>query len=146
MKSLEEYFAKYGESHRHSSNLLLHKICVPLIMWSLLAFLHTFRIEDFHLSYILVVISLSFYAGLKRPLLFVLMLIVTLLMIATFAAIPHLRVVSLIVFALAWIGQFVGHHIEGKKPSFLDDLQFLLIGPAWILFQVPGLKKVLCKN
>jgi uncharacterized membrane protein YGL010W len=41
--------------------------------------------------------------------------------------------ISLVVFALAWIGQFIGHHIEGKKPSFLKDLAFLLIGPAWLL-------------
>ena len=40
---------------------------------------------------------------------------------------------SLLIFAVAWIGQFIGHHIEGAKPSFLKDLQFLLIGPAWIL-------------
>ncbi len=37
------------------------------------------------------------------------------------------------IFVVAWIGQFIGHHIEGKKPSFLKDLQFLLIGPAWLL-------------
>ena len=39
----------------------------------------------------------------------------------------------LIVFALAWIGQFYGHSVEGKKPSFLKDLQFLLIGPMWLM-------------
>ena len=37
------------------------------------------------------------------------------------------------VFILAWIGQFIGHKIEGKKPSFFEDIQFLLIGPAWLL-------------
>lgn len=36
-------------------------------------------------------------------------------------------------FVLLWIAQFVGHKIEGKRPSFLADLQFLLIGPAWVL-------------
>jgi uncharacterized membrane protein YGL010W len=36
-------------------------------------------------------------------------------------------------FAAAWVGQFKGHQIEGKKPSFLKDLQFLLVGPAWLL-------------
>ncbi len=44
-----------------------------------------------------------------------------------------LWLVSLAVFAGAWVGQFVGHKIEGKKPSFLKDVQFLLIGPAWLL-------------
>jgi uncharacterized membrane protein YGL010W len=41
--------------------------------------------------------------------------------------------ISLIIFALAWIFQFVGHKIEGKKPSFFKDVQFLLIGPAWLM-------------
>ena len=37
------------------------------------------------------------------------------------------------VFVVAWIGQFVGHHIEGRRPSFLTDLTYLLIGPIWVL-------------
>jgi len=47
---------------------------------------------------------------------------------------------SSIVFALAWIGQFVGHKLEGKKPSFLKDLQFLLIGPIWVVFKNTKIK------
>jgi uncharacterized membrane protein YGL010W len=41
--------------------------------------------------------------------------------------------VAIVVFVVAWVGQFVGHRIEGRKPSFLEDLQFLLVGPAWLL-------------
>jgi uncharacterized membrane protein YGL010W len=41
--------------------------------------------------------------------------------------------VCLALFIVAWIFQFIGHKIEGKKPSFFKDLQFLLIGPAWLL-------------
>ena len=44
-----------------------------------------------------------------------------------------LMITSIIVFILSWILQFIGHKIEGKKPSFLKDVQFLLIGPAWLL-------------
>jgi uncharacterized membrane protein YGL010W len=50
---------------------------------------------------------------------------------------------SLGIFVLAWIGQFIGHHVEGKKPSFFKDLQFLLIGPAWLLgflFRLAGVR------
>ena len=43
---------------------------------------------------------------------------------------------SLAIFVIAWIGQFYGHKLEGKKPSFLKDLQFLLIGPAWVIKKV----------
>ena len=45
--------------------------------------------------------------------------------------VPYIYV-SIGIFFLAWMGQFIGHNIEGKKPSFLKDLQFLLIGPAWV--------------
>ena len=47
--------------------------------------------------------------------------------------IPTLLYIYVVVFIIAWIGQFVGHKIEGKKQSFFEDLQFLLIGPAWLL-------------
>jgi uncharacterized membrane protein YGL010W len=36
------------------------------------------------------------------------------------------------VLVLAWIGQFAGHAIEGRRPSFTTDLAYLLIGPAWL--------------
>jgi uncharacterized membrane protein YGL010W len=44
-----------------------------------------------------------------------------------------LAYISLAVFVVAWIVQFYGHKIEGKKPSFLKDVQFLMIGPAWLM-------------
>jgi uncharacterized membrane protein YGL010W len=44
--------------------------------------------------------------------------------------------ICLTLFVVAWIGQFIGHKIEGKKPSFFKDVQFLLIGPAWLLSKV----------
>jgi uncharacterized membrane protein YGL010W len=46
---------------------------------------------------------------------------------------PALWLVCLVIFVLAWIGQIIGHKIEGKKPSFLEDVKFLLIGPIWLL-------------
>jgi uncharacterized membrane protein YGL010W len=43
---------------------------------------------------------------------------------------------SLVIFAIAWVFQFIGHHLEGKRPSFFKDLQFLLIGPLWVLYPI----------
>ena len=54
------------------------------------------------------------------------------LLVENYFATPLWRI-SLYIFVIAWIGQFIGHKIEGKKPSFFQDLQFLLIGPAWLL-------------
>jgi uncharacterized membrane protein YGL010W len=53
----------------------------------------------------------------------------------------NLLLFSVGVFSVAWIGQFYGHHIEGKKPSFINDLQFLLIGPAWVIQNLFATKK-----
>ena len=47
--------------------------------------------------------------------------------------VQQLLILAIAVFVVAWIAQFVGHKIEGRKPSFLTDLTYLLIGPAWVL-------------
>ena len=46
---------------------------------------------------------------------------------------PSIWKLSMLIFIFACIGQFIGHKIEGQKPSFFEDIQFLLIGPAWLL-------------
>ena len=65
------------------------------------------------------------------------MFLIAILMIASISWIqffdPSIWKSSLIIFTLAWIGQFIGHKIEGQKPSFFEDFKFLLIGPAWLL-------------
>ena len=59
------------------------------------------------------------------------------------SGIMPLWLLCVILFVLAWLGQFYGHKIEGKKPSFLKDIQFLMIGPAWLMsfiYQKLGVK------
>ena len=48
----------------------------------------------------------------------------------------HLLQIYTALFIIAWIGQFIGHSIEGKRPSFFRDIQFLMIGPLWLLSAV----------
>jgi len=142
MRSLSSYLTDYAESHRNPTNVGIHNIAVPLIMWSLLGFLHTFTLghPDVHLSYVLIACAMAFYASLKQPLVLLAMGFVTLLMVASFSLIPELRSVSAVVFVLAWVAQFYGHKVEGKKPSFFKDLLFLLIGPVWVLGKAfPGI-------
>lgn len=135
MRSLDSYLEEYAESHRNPTNKAIHNIAVPLIMWSLLGFLHTFTIgnSDFRLSYVLIVVSMLYYATFKKPLVLLAMGLVTALMVASFFFIPELRIVSLVVFFVSWVAQFYGHKVEGKKPSFFKDLLFLLIGPIWVM-------------
>lgn len=135
MKTLEQWFDEYGQSHRDARNRAIHKICVPAIQWSLLGLLWAVKLGPVNLAWILVAAALVFYAALSRRLL-AFMIVESALMLWSLAALEAagapLVAIGATVFVVAWIGQFIGHKIEGKKPSFFQDLQFLLIGPAWV--------------
>ena len=145
MRQIDVLLEKYGESHLNLTNKLIHWVCVPAIMFSLLILLFCipfFVDRTFWTNWALVILVLAwiYYARLSMSLLcgFVviggLMLwgIVSLYALADFN-VGRLATWAAIIFVVAWIGQFIGHKIEGKKPSFLEDLQFLLIGPAWLM-------------
>lgn len=143
-KSADQWFSEYGESHQNRTNKALHWVCVPLIAACVIAlvweiptptFMH--RVPFLNWATLLVAASLVFYVRLSPPLA-VGMLIFSIAVVGAIAAYERLDLapvwqVALLAFALAWIGQFAGHSIEGKKPSFFQDLQFLLIGPIWLL-------------
>jgi len=130
MRKIDELFGRYNESHRNRSNKIIHWICVPLIMWSVLAALWAWTPVA---AYALIALALTYYVSIS-PAIALGMLAVSALMVLTLAAIEdRLLITAAVVFIAAWIGQFVGHKIEGKKPSFFEDLTFLLIGPAWLL-------------
>lgn len=139
MRSLNQYLELYAESHTHQLNLLIHKICVPAIMWSVLGIFHTVQISGVPLSYLVTALALVFYFRLSKKV-FLAMVIVSLLMLYSFAFVPKLGLVCVVVFVIAWIGQFWGHFVEGAKPSFIDDLKFLLIGPVWVLVSLGIIK------
>ena len=145
-KSIEQWLNEYGESHQNPLNKSIHWICVPLIMLSLIGLLYTipykisFTLNNNHYLVNWAIIFLSFvsffYFRLSKTL-FIGMIIISVSMLygAKFLSSFDwpLWKSCLLIFILSWIGQFIGHKIEGKKPSFLKDLQFLLIGPAWLL-------------
>ena len=126
-------FARYGESHRHPANKAIHWVCVPLITWSRAGRCCGRGRRSRPMR--LIALALAFYAWLspadrdrhaRR---------IAALMIAPLTLFGPRTCcrAAIVVFALAWIGQFIGHRIEGKKPSFLEDIEFLLVGPAWLL-------------
>lgn len=152
MRTLNQWMDEYGVSHKNPTNQLIHKICVPLIMLTVIGLLWCLPRLPFFLTLpylnwatLFVTACLLFYLTLSFKM-FVGMLLQTLIMCLLchkFYASGILLEFSLIVFALAWIGQFWGHKIEGKKPSFLQDLVFLLIGPLWVtrfLYKKLGIK------
>ena len=144
MRSIEHWLGEYNESHQNRINKTLHWICVPLIVLSLLGLLWSVSLPSeftglpFRINWAIVVIALALiYYSLISLSLTVGMLIVTSAMLFLLDLLSGLQVslwlISVIVFVLAWVGQFIGHNIEGKRPSFFKDIQFLLIGPLWIL-------------
>jgi len=130
-RTIDTLLAQYSESHLNHINEVIHFICVPVIVFTLLGLVWTVH----PLAAVAVtVLSLLYYVKLSRPFA-VGMLLMSAAMLAILSALPPATVLpaSLTVFVLAWIGQFIGHKIEGKKPSFFDDLRFLLIGPLFVL-------------
>jgi uncharacterized membrane protein YGL010W len=144
MRSVTDWLGEYGASHQNSTNKLLHWICVPLIVLTLFGLLWSLPVPDFfaaaspwlNWATVIATAALSYYVSLSLRLAAgVLIAFVVLLVITRWlATLPWpLWLTSLMIFVVAWIGQFVGHAIEGKRPSFFKDVQFLLIGPLWLL-------------
>lgn len=144
MHSIDLWLAEYGESHQHPTNKLIHWICVPAIVFSVIGLLWSLPVPRafvqispaLNWALLFAMAAVVYYFILSVPLgLGATLALAALLLLAARldeVAIP-LWAVSLAVFIIAWIGQFIGHRIEGRKPSFFKDLQFLMIGPLWLL-------------
>jgi uncharacterized membrane protein YGL010W len=130
-RQIDILIAKYSESHLNPVNEVIHFICIPAIVFSFLGMI--WAVHPFA-ALAVTVASLAYYLMLSVP--FALgMLLVSGAMLWVLSLLPQGQVLwfSVGVFVVAWIGQFIGHKIEGKKPSFFDDLRFLLIGPLFVL-------------
>ena len=144
MRPIQSWLDEYGESHRTHTNKSIHWICVPLIMLSIIGLLWAIpvprawaaRSAFFNWGVVVAVAALIYYYALAWRLALGMTLVTAVMIFIVYgvslSAAP-LWLVWAIVFVLAWIGQFIGHKIEGKKPSYFKDLQFLLIGPLWLL-------------
>ncbi|RNA62112.1 DUF962 domain-containing protein [Chryseobacterium nematophagum] len=146
MRKIDLLFAEYSESHKNPTNKLIHWICVPLIFWTVLGFISFIPSPHICSSYygcisivsiIAILLVAIFYIRLSFLIGIIMVLVMLLMEHFTYAINIHFRkqawLVYLGVFIITWILQFIGHKVEGKKPSFLKDIQFLLIGPIWLL-------------
>lgn len=133
--TLTQWLDDYGDSHRHPTNIAIHKLCVPAIVFAVFGLVSSIP-APINPAYVLLALGLLFYARLSWRMALAMGLMCG-AMLGLLAWLPAFGIpvlpMSLLVFVLAWIGQFIGHKIEGKKPSFFKDVQFLLIGPAWTL-------------
>ncbi|WP_050475840.1 DUF962 domain-containing protein [Herbaspirillum rhizosphaerae] len=130
-RRIDMLLARYAESHRHPLNEAIHCICVPAIVLSLLGL--SWAAAPW-LALIVVIASLAYYLTLS-PAFALGMLAMAGAMLLILSRLPAASVLpaSVAIFVASWIGQFVGHKVEGKKPSFFEDLRFLLIGPLFVL-------------
>jgi uncharacterized membrane protein YGL010W len=152
MRTAAQWLDDYGDSHRNHTNKALHWICVPVIAWCVLGLLWGLPFpsgvrEAFPAAQpfanwagVAVLAALLYYAFLSlRLALGALVLLAAMLwsidLVERSSPLP-LWSVCVFLFVIAWVGQFVGHGIEGKRPSFFKDFQFLMIGPLWLLADV----------
>lgn len=147
MKTLEQWLQEYDSHHQEPSNILIHNIFVPLITISVFGILWGIRIpiyDDISVSLLIPFLlgGLFFYRKLgEKP--FVIMTIVSALIILSFIVLENFMSItstSVLIFIIGWVFQYYGHRIEGNKPSFFKDLQFLFIGPLWVMMKF--LKKI----
>lgn len=144
MKAVSKWLEAYGDSHQNATNKAIHWICVPLIVLSLVGLLWSIPVPDAFASIspwlnwasVSLLAALIYYFFLS-PSLGIGLLVFGVALLALTAWLDQLATplwaISAAIFIAAWIGQFIGHILEGKKPSFFEDLQFLLIGPMWLL-------------
>lgn len=130
-RQVDILLAKYAESHMNRANELIHCICIPAIVFSFLGLIWALHPLA---ALAVTLVSLAYYFRLSVSFAFG-MLLMAGAMLWLLSVLPQAQILplSLAVFVMAWVGQFVGHQIEGRKPSFFDDLRFLLIGPLFVL-------------
>ncbi|GAB3469646.1 Mpo1 family 2-hydroxy fatty acid dioxygenase [Polaromonas eurypsychrophila] len=130
VRRVDQLLAHYEESHRNPKNELIHFIAIPLIMLSLVGMM--FALHPY-VAYAFIAASMVYYMRLSLVFLVTMVLWSLLIVALVFAMGPWVLELSVAIFIGAWVLQFVGHKLEGKKPSFFEDIQYLWVGPLFVL-------------
>jgi len=141
-RDVDRLLGNYSEDHRNPTNQLIHWICVPLIVWTVVALLWVIPVPPAIgrpglWAALAMVGAFGYYMRLSRTLAAAMLVVFVSMVLVTEGLFRVLGPSGLLwtavaVFVASWVAQFVGHEIEGKRPSFLTDLQYLLIGPLWL--------------
>jgi len=134
-RRVDQLITHYGQSHQNPANELIHFIAIPLIMLSLVGML--FALHPY-VAYALIAASMVYYARLSVVFLLAMVVWSALTVAVVMAMGAKVLPVSVAIFVGAWILQFIGHKIEGKKPSFFEDVQYLWVGPLFVLSKLFG--------
>jgi uncharacterized membrane protein YGL010W len=143
MRTAEEWFSSYSRDHQNPTNRSIHWVCVPAILWAVIAALWAVPVPSAVglpglWCWLALAAALVFYFRMSRLLGVVMLALFVLLGLLTNALYwtlgpAHLLAAAVVVFVVAWVGQFIGHIYEGRRPSFLTDLSYLMVGPAWLV-------------
>ena len=155
MRTMQDWIDSYSSDHRNPTNQIFHWFCVPPIVWSVIALLWATPVPFTALrpgSWAVLVMVLAFYWYWKRSRRLAVGLLIAFALMGLLTNVLYWQLGARAlawwavgVFVVAWIGQFIGHKYEGRKPSFLTDLSYLLVGPAWLmskLYRKLGFKQV----
>ena len=144
MRTQRQFLDEYRLTHSNSTNALVHTICVPIILFASFGLLWSLPVGRWlglagdwvNGATVVGLLVLIFYAALSARA-FLLMAVILAICAAGVLGLQQAGVPLVwfcaVIWIAAWFGQFYGHHVEGAKPAFLDDVVFLLIGPLFIL-------------
>ncbi|HEU4812807.1 MAG TPA: Mpo1-like protein [Xanthomonadaceae bacterium] len=145
-RPIDRWFARYAADHRHPANVAIHWLAVPAILWSVVALLWCIPVPGTWFNAglwaaLAMFAAWMFYYRASRSLGFGMLAVLVAMAWLTrwlhdWLGTDGLLWTAVAVFVIAWIAQFIGHKVEGRRPSFLTDLTYLLVGPAWLLSKV----------
>ena len=153
MRKIDSLLSQYAESHQTKLNKQIHYFCVPAIFFSLIGLLSLIPtggllqsifpdtlVSYAHIGTIVILLGSLYYLRLSIPL-FIGMVIFSILVLLGLNQIHLIQsvpfwAIMVAIFVIAWVVQFYGHNHEGKKPKFLKDIQFLMVGPAWTISHI----------
>ena len=147
-RPIDRWFASYSGDHQNQTNQLIHVFAVPAILWSVVALIWCIPPLGTLFNHgiwaaLAMFATWMFYNRLSRPIGYGMLVAFFTIgclcrLLQAELGVRGLLYLAIGVFVVAWIAQFVGHKIEGRKPSFLTDLTYLLIGPIWVLNKLYG--------
>ena len=129
-RRIDQLLAHYGQSHQHPVNERIHFLAIPLIMLTLIGLIYEIHPVA---AYVFLAASMVYYLRLSLVFSAVMAVWTALMMMLVFAMGPHRLPICVSVFVGAWVLQFIGHKLEGQKPSFFEDVQYLWVGPLFVL-------------
>lgn len=141
MRPLEQLLTQYAAYHRDRRNLKTHFLGVPMIVFAVILALAQVIVGPVHLAWVAMLLASVYYLLLDRPLglALVVYLCANVVLASVISALSNTTtalVLAAILFIGGWIIQFVGHHYEGVKPAFLDDISGLYVSPIFLMAEV----------